>query len=25
MLAYYTAIARGLNPDKPTKLTKVVK
>ncbi len=25
LLAYYTAVAKGLNPDKPTKLTKVVK
>ena len=25
LLAYYTSISKGLNPDKPTKLTKVVK
>ncbi|RLE87410.1 MAG: hypothetical protein DRJ67_04880 [Thermoprotei archaeon] len=25
LIAYYASVARGLNPDKPTKLTKVVK
>jgi glucosamine--fructose-6-phosphate aminotransferase (isomerizing) len=25
LFAYYSSVARGLNPDKPEKLTKVVK
>lgn len=25
LFAYYSAVSRGLNPDKPTKLTKVVR